>query len=219
MSGSLYVVATPIGNLEDITQRALRVFGQVDLIACEDTRHSKILLDHYGIDKPLISYHQHSELQKIEKIVSELKSGKNIALITDAGTPGVCDPGNVLVEEVLKESIKVIPVPGPATLTTLISVAGMPMDRFVFYGFIPHKKGRRTMIEEIISSKYPGVFYESPHRILKTLEVLKDAKGDIIIGRELTKKFEEVFRGNPKEALEHFTKQKPMGEFVVIFKP
>ena len=215
--GTLYIVATPIGNLEDITHRAVRVLETVDLIACEDTRRTKILLEHYKIKKPLVSYHQHSKLQKLESLVRELESGKDIALVTDAGTPGISDPGGVLVAEAAKKGIDVVPIPGASALTTLISASGIPMDRFLFLGFLPHKKGRQTMIERIKNSDLPVVFYESPHRILKTLEALSKSEGQIILGRELTKKFEEIIRGSAKEVYEHFKDKKILGEFVVIY--
>ena len=215
--GILYIVATPIGNLDDITHRAVRVLQTVDLIACEDTRRTKILLDHYKIQKPLISFHQHSKLQKIETLITELKSGKSIALVTDAGTPGISDPGGILVAEAIKSGIGVTPIPGASALTALISVAGISMDRFSFLGFLPHKKGRQTMIEKIKSSYIPVVFYESPHRILKTLESLSKSPGHMIVGRELTKKFEEIFRGSPQVVYNHFKEKKIQGEFVVIY--
>ena len=168
----LYVVATPIGNLEDITLRALATLKSVDLIVCEDTRMTKRLLDRYEISKPVLSYHQHSDLLKIQHIVDQLKAGKNIALVSDAGTPGICDPGNQLVAAAVKEEIKVVPIPGPSAVAAALSVAGVPTDSFIFYGFLPHKKGRQTIVGQIAENKMTSVFYESPHRILKTLESL-----------------------------------------------
>lgn len=217
MSGILYIVATPIGNLEDITLRALEILKRVDLIACEDTRRTKILLERYEIKNPLTSFHQHSKLQKIDTLVSELKSGKNIALVTDAGSPGVSDPGGILVAAALKEKIFVVPIPGPSALATLISVAGIPMDRFTFLGFLPHKKGRQIIINKIMESDVPVVFYESPYRILKTLKALTESNGRLIVGRELTKKFEEVIRGTTKEVFEQFKNKKIQGEFTIIY--
>ena len=213
--GTLYVVATPIGNLEDITFRALRILKEVDLIACEDTRHTGILLQHYHIDKPLISFHQHSKLQKIELIKSELKNGKNIALVSDAGTPGISDPGGVLIAEALKSKIKVESIPGPSALTSIISIAGIRANQFLFLGFLPKKKGRQTLFNKIKELEYPIVFYESPFRIKKTLTDIETYLGDreVIIGRELTKKFEEILRGKISEIKE---KVRPQGEFSII---
>ena len=148
--GTLFVVGTPIGNLEDITIRALNTLRDVDLIACEDTRHTRILLDRYELKKPLISYHQHSKLQKINNIIEELKNGKNVALVTDAGTPGINDPGGILVEAVLKENIGVIPIPGASAIVTLLSVSGIKSDRFLFLGFLPQKKGRQTLMRNLM---------------------------------------------------------------------
>ena len=228
MIGKLFIVATPIGNLSDITLRALETFKRVDVIVCEDTRHTKILLDRYEIKKPLISFHQHSKLQRVDQIVGELKSGKSVALVTDAGTPGVSDPGGVLVAEAIKQGIKVEPIPGASALTALISVAGIPMDKFIFLGFLPHKKGRETLIKKMVVSDLPVIFYESPHRIVKTLESLvrfsspplvggARGGGYVILGRELTKQFEEILRGSVEEVLDQLKKSTIKGEFVVIY--
>ena len=218
-TGVLYIVATPIGNLEDMTFRAIRTLQEVDLIACEDTRVTRKLLDHYGIKKPVISYFQHSKLAKISQIMEIIKTGQNVALVTDAGTPGISDPGNKLVEEVLKDDIKVIPIPGPSGLTTLASVAGIDMQKFVFLGFPPHKKGRETFFKEVASAKYPVIYFDSVHRVIKNLELLEKLAPDkkIILGRELTKMFEETVRGSVKEVLEYFKKSKSIvkGEFVI----
>ena len=217
--GILYIVATPIGNLSDITFRAIETLKNVDYVACEDTRKSKILLNHYNIKTPLISYHQHSKLQKIDFIVSKLKEGKNIALITDAGTPGISDPGNKLVEEVLKENVKVIPIPGPSAISALVSVSGIDLTRFTFLGFPPNKKGRETFFKEVVAEKYPVIFYESTHRLMKNLELLASFKDmNLIVGKELTKIFEEVARGKASEILEYFqnNSDKVKGEFVII---
>jgi 16S rRNA (cytidine1402-2'-O)-methyltransferase len=223
---NLYIVATPIGNLEDISLRALRILKEVDLILCEDTRVTKKLLDHYQIKKPLLSYHQHSKLQKIDYIISLLKEGKNLALVSDSGTPGVSDPGNKLVEEVinrLREDVKIIPIPGPSALTCAASVSGFPMDKFLFLGFLPKKKKRKEILKEIVKSKYPVIFYESPYRILKTLKELKGimsneqrAAKNIVVARELTKKFETIYRGKIDEVIEKIEKSPLKGEFVVI---
>ena len=218
--GILYVTATPIGNLEDITLRALRILKEVDFVACEDTRVTSKLLNHYSIQKTLISYHQHSELKKLDLIINKLKEGKNIALVTDAGTPGISDPGNMLVAEAIKNNIEIHPIPGSSALASMISVAGIDLQKFLFLGFPPHKKGRETFFKEAIDSKYPAVYYESPHRFIKNLELLKLFECDkrIIIGRELTKVFEQIIRGSVAEVLEYFEKNqdKVKGEFVVV---
>jgi len=219
-TGILYIVATPIGNLGDITFRAVDTLKEADLIACEDTRVTKKLLDHYDIKKPVISYFQHSKLAKIGQIIGILKTGKNVALVTDAGTPGISDPGNKLVEEAVKNSVRIIPIPGPSGLTALASVAGIDMQKFVFMGFPPHKKGRETFFKEVVSSKYPVIYFDSVHRVIKNLELLEKLAPDkkIILGRELTKIFEEIVRGSTKEVLEYFEKNKNKikGEFVII---
>jgi len=215
--GTLYVVATPIGNLEDITLRALRILKEVDLIACEDTRRTGILLHHYEIQKPLVSYHQHSQIQKIEYLCEELKSGKNIALVTDAGTPGISDPGGLLIGKALENNIVVEGVPGPSAITTLLSISGILADKFLFLGFLPKKKGKQTLLKKIVSSEIPVVIFESPHRIIATLKSIETIAPDlhVIIGRELTKKFQEIYRGKIAEVL---PKIRPQGEFVIIIQ-
>ena len=215
---TLYIVATPIGNLKDITFRAIEILKQVDLIACEDTRVTKRLLDHYQITTQTISYHQHSRVGRIDFLVSKLKEGKNIALVSDAGTPGISDPGGLLVEAATNEGIKVEVIPGPSAIAAALSISGLPTDRFLFLGFLPHKKGRETLIKEIINSKYPVIFYESVYRIIKALEQLKAAglERKVIVARELTKKFETVYRGNVTEVLEKLRNDTVKGEFVVI---
>ncbi|HEX7586121.1 MAG TPA: 16S rRNA (cytidine(1402)-2'-O)-methyltransferase [Patescibacteria group bacterium] len=219
-TGILYIVATPIGNLEDITLRAVRTLQEADLVACEDTRVTWKLLDHYGIKKTVISYFQHSKLAKISQIMEIIKTGRNVVLVTDAGTPGISDPGNKLVEEAINNDIAVIPIPGPSGLTTLASVAGIDMQRFTFLGFPPHKKGRETFFKEVAASKYPVIYYDSVHRVIKNLELLNslDSGKNIILGRELTKMFEEIVRGNVEEVLKYFEKNKGKikGEFVII---
>jgi len=224
---NLYIVATPIGNLEDISLRALRVLREVDLILCEDTRVTKKLLDRYQIKKSLLSYHQHSKLKKLDYIISLLKEGKNLALVSDSGTPGVSDPGNKLVEkvvELLSDKVKIVPIPGPSALTCAASISGFPMDKFLFFGFLPKKKKRKEILREIVKSKYPVIFYESPYRILKTLKELSlEAKSynleiKTVVCRELTKKFETVYRGRIEEVIEKIEKNQVKGEFVVIVK-
>lgn len=218
--GILYIVATPIGNLEDITLRALRILKEVDLIACEDTRVTGKLLSHYSISKPTTSLHHHSGKAQFEKIISELEAGKSVAFVSDAGTPGVSDPGNKLVEEVLAAGFEIVPIPGVSALATIISVSGSDMQQFSFFGFPPHKKGRETFFKKVSASEIPVVYYESPHRVIKNLEMLGEFSQDkkIIVGRELTKMFEQIVRGTVEEILEYF-KQNPTkikGEFVVV---
>jgi 16S rRNA (cytidine1402-2'-O)-methyltransferase len=219
-TGTLYIVATPIGNLGDITLRALETLKKADLIACEDTRHTKKLLFHYAIEKPLISFHQHTGVVKADKIIQSLLGGKNIALVTDAGTPGISDPGNQLAEKAIANGIVVVPVPGISALTTLVSVAGIDMQQFVFLGFPPHKKGRETFFKKVSAQEIPAIYYESPHRLIKNLELLKSlsAEKKIILGRELTKMFEEIVRGEVKNVLEYFQTNpgKIKGEITII---
>jgi 16S rRNA (cytidine1402-2'-O)-methyltransferase len=218
----LYIVSTPIGNLEDITLRALRILKEVDFVICEDTRHTLQLLNHFQIKKPLISYHQHSRLQKIGWIIDLLKQDKNLALVSDAGTPGISDPGNVLVSKVVSElgdKVQVIPIPGACALTTLASVAGLPTDKFLFLGFLPNKKGRQSLFELIKNSEQTVIFYESPYRILKTLEALAailEPARLLVIGRELTKMFETIYRGTAEQVLEKVKVGQVKGEFVVL---
>ena len=217
----LYVVGTPIGNLEDITLRALRVLSEVDIILCEDTRVTRKLLSKYEIKTKTLSYSS-DDPSKSSSVIKLLEEGKNIALVSDAGTPGISDPGSVLVSKI-REHFEIIAIPGPSALTAFLSIAGVPFSEFTFLGFLPHKKGRETLFKEIAASQRAMVFYESPHRILKTLESLKTHFGSystkrIIIGRELTKVFEEVVSGNPEDLLLYFEKnpEKVRGEFVVL---
>jgi 16S rRNA (cytidine1402-2'-O)-methyltransferase len=219
--GILYIIATPIGNLEDISWRALRILKEVDFIACEDTRQTLKLLNHYQIKKPLISYHQHSRLIKIEWLIDQLRAGKNLALVSDAGTPGISDPGNKLVDQALVAGIKVVPIPGACAVTALASASGLPVDSFLFLGFVPHKKGREKLFKRIAKASETVIIYESPHRFLKTLENLVrvlDSKRKVVVGRELTKVYEEIVRGNVIEILEHFKDKSIKGEIVVIIE-
>ncbi|MFA6183522.1 MAG: 16S rRNA (cytidine(1402)-2'-O)-methyltransferase [Parcubacteria group bacterium] len=219
IKSTLYIVATPIGNLEDITLRALEVLKNVNLIICEDTRVTIKLLDRYEIKTPSLSYHQHSKIKRINEIVERLKKEESIALVTDAGTPGISDPGNILVAEAIKNNIMVSPIPGASAIGALISVAGIDMQKFTFLGFPPHKKGRQTFFKEALAQKYPVIYYDSPHRLLKNLELLKELGyvKNIIVGRELTKMFEEIIRGSVDEIIEYFNrKEKIKGELVVI---
>ena len=220
----LYIVATPIGNLSDITLRALEILKSVDLILCEDTRVSKRLMDHYDISTKLMSYHQHSDDSKVNLLLDKLKEGMDMALITDAGTPGISDPGNKLIEEVVERvsgHCEIIPMPGPSAITTALSIAGVPTDKFLFLGFIPHKKGRETLFSRIDESQETVVFYESTHRILKTLERLSeilDKKRRVVVCRELTKKFETIYRGDILQVLDELKSGNSKGEFVVIIE-
>lgn len=220
--GILYIIATPLGNLGDITLRALETLKSVDLVACEDTRQTIKLLNHYQIPKPLVSYFQHSKLSKIEYIAEQLRVGKNIALVTDAGTPGISDPGGKLIEEILQlcPSVKIIPIPGPCAAIAALSISGFPADKFIFMGFPPHKKGRNKYFDEIVVAPHTVVFYESTHRILKTMEQLASAAPDrqIMVARELTKMFESVYRGTAEEILKILNDDKNnlKGEFVIV---
>ncbi|MEK7081188.1 MAG: 16S rRNA (cytidine(1402)-2'-O)-methyltransferase [Patescibacteria group bacterium] len=218
-----YVVATPIGNLGDITLRAIETLKNVDLILCEDTRETKKLLDKYNINKPTMSYHAQSKFAKIDKIFGLLEEGKNLALVSDAGTPGISDPGALLVSKIKEkflDSVQVIPIPGATALITALSASGLPTHEFTFLGFLPHKKGRETLFKEIALAKRTMVFYESPHRILKTLESLTKFCPDkkVCIARELTKIYEEFKTRTPVEVLEYLknNKEKQRGEFTVI---
>jgi 16S rRNA (cytidine1402-2'-O)-methyltransferase len=219
----LYIIATPIGNLEDITLRALETLKSVDLILCEDTRVTKKLLERYDIKKPLQSYHQHSKLAKVEQILDMLSGGKNIALVSDAGTPGISDPGGALVQKVVEhfgDDVQIIPIPGANAALSALSVSGFPTDHFVFLGFPPHKKGRKTFFDEIALREETQVFYESKHRIEKALIELAERLGDrpIMVARELTKQFETIYRGTAGECLAKLQSDKILGEFVVTVR-
>ena len=220
--GELYVVATPIGNLKDITLRALEVLGEVDYILAEDTRKTKILLDFYNIKTPLISYFQYSKRGKKDLILNFLREGKKLALVSEAGTPGILDPGGELIKEILEklgEDVKIIPVPGPCALITALSVAAFPVHKFAFFGFLPKKKKRKKTLKEIVEFPYPVGFYESSYRILKTLKEIQEIKKDdfyLILFKELTKKFERVYRGKISEIIEKIEKDKIKGEFIVL---
>jgi len=220
--GTLYVVATPIGNLEDVTLRALRVLKEVDLILAEDTRKTKILLNKYEINTPAISFHQYTKVKKINYLISQLKSGKNLALVSEAGTPGISDPGGKLISEISKLSeVRIIPIPGPNAAITALSVSGFPADKFLYLGFLPKKKGRKKLIENlkliIENYEYTMVFYESPYRIFKTLKELLITLGDreVTICRELTKKFETLYQGKISQVI---PKIKEKGEFVIVLR-
>ncbi len=220
MTGTLYIVATPIGNLEDMTFRAIRILKEVDKIACEDTRVTKKLLFRYEIQKPLLAYHQHSGSSSRDKIIGAIMQGENVAVVTDAGTPGVSDPGNELVAVAVEKGITVVPIPGVSALATLLSVSGIDMQQFVFLGFPPHKKGRKTFFARVAGSNVSVAYYDSPYRVVKNLLLLKEnvVDANIIIGRELTKKFEEIVRGDISRVLAYFEEhpEKVKGEFTVI---
>lgn len=219
--GILYIVATPIGNLEDITLRAIEILRQVNVIACEDSRITGKLLAEHHIKTPLTVYHQHSDANKIEAIIERLKRGDSVALVTDAGTPGIQDPGGKLVAAAIVAEIDIEAIPGPSALTTALSMAGINTDAFCFLGFLPKKKGRQTLMRRIEKLEIPLVIYESPMRIVKTMTELKTLLGNcqIIAMRELTKKFAEVKRGSAEELIKHFSHKKPKGEFVIIVLP
>lgn len=219
-NGKLYIVATPIGNLGDLTLRAEEILKSVDLVACEDTRHSGILLKHYKIDKPKLSFHSHSGHAKVIKILAYLKGGDDVALISDAGTPGISDPGYVLIDAAIDLGIEVIPIPGPSAVITALCASGLPTDKFLYLGFLPTKKGRQTLFKKIADSEYTVVFYESPHRLKKTLKQLKDhLKKDakVVVAKELTKIYEKFYRGSIDEVYKQIP-DKPKGEYVVMTK-
>jgi 16S rRNA (cytidine1402-2'-O)-methyltransferase len=220
LSGTLYIVATPIGNLEDITFRAVRVLREADLIACEDTRQTRKLLDRYGIAKPLTSYHEHNELRRSAELLGELQAGKNIALVTDAGTPLISDPGYRLVAGARKLGIPVSPIPGPGAFLAALSASGLPTDSFVFLGFLPPKKSqRRKALESWKSFPATLVFYEAPHRIVETLQDIEEVLGtrDVVLARELTKVHEEFLSGPSAEVLEALARRPPLkGEITLL---
>jgi 16S rRNA (cytidine1402-2'-O)-methyltransferase len=215
----LYIVATPIGNLKDITLRALEVLKSVDLIACEDTRHTKILLSHYGILTPTTSFFQQNRFVKADYLIGLLKQGKSVALVSDAGMPGILDPGYNLINLALQNDIEITVIPGATAFINALVASGKPAHKFIFEGFLPNRTiSRRNRLKELSGSKYTIIFYESCHRILASLEDIRSVFGekDIVVARELTKKFEEVKHGKPADLIAHFQKTKPRGEFVVI---
>jgi len=220
----LYIVATPIGNLEDITLRAINVLSNADLILAEDTRVTRNLLERYNIKKDVISYHQHSDFKKIDRIIEMLHEGRALALVTDAGTPGINDPGNYLVMKALEAmpDLKIVPIPGANAAISALSVSGFPTDKFVFLGFPPHKKGRQTFFKNIAIIEETVVFYESKHRILKALDELKKLSQvenrKIMIGRELTKQFETIYRGDIDHIIQSMKGDNLLGEFVVVIE-
>lgn len=217
----LSIVSTPIGNLEDITLRAIRTLKEADFVVAEDTRHSGLLLKKYEIATPLISFHSHSPDSQLEKLAALLREGKKLALISDAGTPGISDPGFILIKRAIEEKIPVTGIPGPSAVINALVLSGLPCHRFLYLGFLPLKKGRKKMIESLKDVPYTKVIYEAPHRIMKTLDELENALGSerrVALCREMTKMFEEIFSGSLREATAHFTAQKPRGEFTVVIE-
>jgi len=221
MSGTLFIVATPIGNLQDITLRALSVLKEADIIAAEDTRHSLKLLSHYGISKPMISYWREREQARAEELIRKLLEGKSVALISDAGTPGIADPGTVLIRRAVQENIPVVPVPGPSAFVAALSVSGISTEEVIFIGFLPSKKSQREkLLKELSLEKRTLVFYEAPHRIMETLSAMEQVfPGRVAaVAKEITKIHEEVFRGNIPEILLRMAESKIAGEYVVVIE-
>jgi 16S rRNA (cytidine1402-2'-O)-methyltransferase len=218
-TGTLYIVATPIGNLEDITLRAIRILKEADLIAAEDTRHTRHLLDRYEIENQLTSYHDHNKEEKAPVLVARLLEGKNIALVSDAGTPGISDPGYFLINLAIDGKIPVVPIPGPVAAIAALSVSGLPTDEFVFEGFLPSKHlARLKRLEKVSGDTRTLIFYEAPHKIVRTIDDMLKALGDrrAVVTRELTKIHEEVIRGTLSEILEHLNKGSIRGEFTIL---
>lgn len=221
-TGTLYVVATPIGNLKDMTFRAVETLKGADIIAAEDTRHTKILTAHYGITVPLTSYFEHNRITKGDYLMKMLKEGKNVALVSDAGTPGISDPGAHIIAEAIRNGINVAGIPGPTAMVLGLILSGFPTDKFIFEGFLPNKSSaRKKKLSELKEEKRTVVFYESPHRISKTLYDILEVLGDIriCVMRELTKKFEEILRGKTSEIAARFEKSGPKGEFLIVLNP
>ncbi len=229
---TLYIVATPIGNLSDMTERGKATLGLVDAILCEDTRVTSKLLAAYGIRRTLVAYHQHSDTKRTNEILAMLREGKSLALVTDAGTPGISDPGGMLVEAVVNEfgsDVAIVPIPGPSAVIAALSVSGFPADEFVFLGFPPHKKGRQSFFKRVAAIESTIVMYESTHRILKTLgeidEAMREAMGvknserKLVVCRELTKMYETIYRGTAAEVTEQLKKTSMKGEFVIVLCP
>ncbi len=220
MAGHLSIVSTPIGNLEDITLRAIRTLKEADIIAAEDTRRAKILLNTYGINTPLTSFHSHNNRQKARAIIRMLKEEKNVALVSDSGTPGISDPGHVLITGCIDEGLPVTVIPGPTALIAALVLSGKKTNKFIFEGFLSNKGARRKkQLKELLTEERTVIVYESPHRIEKLIKDIDDtdAAREVVLARELTKKFEEVRRGTAGEHLEHFRGNKPRGEFIVLF--
>src|SRR5437879_4267392 len=218
-TGTLYVVATPIGNLEDLSIRAARILREVDVIACEDTRHTRLLLQRYGITTPMVSYHEHNEPARAQELLRRLEAGESAALVSDAGTPVLSDPGFALVRQAIAGGIPVVPLPGPTAITAALSVAGLPTDRFMFLGFLPRKAGeRRRALLDIARIPWTLVMFEAPHRVVHTLRDLRAVLGDrqVAVMRELTKKFEETVRGALSEVTDRMAQAPPRGELTLV---
>ena len=218
-NGNLYIIATPVGHLEDITLRAIRILKEVDLIAAEDTRHTLKLLNHLEISKPLISYHRHNEEIRTEELIKELKTGKNIGLVSDAGTPGICDPGEEIIKKCIEESIKVVPIPGACAMINALITSGISTKEFIFLGFLPlNKKSRKEKLEEIKNANKTIILYEAPHKLKNTLNDLSDIlqSREVVLARELTKIHEEYIRGTVKELMEKTDNLK--GEMILIIE-
>jgi len=219
MAGALYIVPTPIGNLEDITLRALRVLKEVDLIAAEDTRHTQHLLNHYGIKTPLTSYHEHNEREKAQKLVDRIKNGANVALVSNAGTPAIADPGFRLVAAAVAAGIPIVPLPGAAALATVLSASGLPTDRFLFEGFLPAKKtARKAKLQALREETATLVFYEAPHRLLETLNDMHQLLGDrqLVVAREVSKVHEEFLRGAVSDIISQLVDREVKGEITLV---
>jgi len=219
MKGKLYIVATPIGNLKDLTFRAKEILESVNLIACEDTRHSIILLNHYGIKKPLLSFHSHSGVTKVDKIIEHLIKSDDVALISDAGTPGISDPGYVLIKAALENGIEVIPIPGASAVITALCASGLPTDKFLYLGFLPVKKGRQTLLKSLAEIPYTVIFYESPHRLMRTISDLRNylkPETKITVAKELTKIHETFIRGTLADITSKLPTGQPKGEYVIL---
>lgn len=221
-TGTLYLVSTPIGNLEDITLRALRILKEVELIAAEDTRQTRRLLTHYEIQTPVTSYFEGNQLAKRDKLLERLKNGGAIALVSDAGTPTISDPGYPLLQACIAEGIPIVPIPGPSAVITAAAVSGLPLHNFTFEGFLSPKTGKRKrQLTELKTEKRTLILFESPHRLVRFLADVLEVIGErnIVVARELTKRFEEIFRGNVSEALEKFQDTAPRGEFTILIAP
>ncbi|HEV7676833.1 MAG TPA: 16S rRNA (cytidine(1402)-2'-O)-methyltransferase [Candidatus Angelobacter sp.] len=219
-SGTLYIVATPIGNLEDISYRAVRILKEADLIACEDTRHTAKLLRHYGIDKPTISYHEHNEAARAEELVAKLEQGLNVAQVSDAGMPGISDPGYRLIKLAIERGVQVVPIPGASALVAALAASGLPTDNFQFLGFLPAKSGqRRTTLETLRHAEHTTVVYEAPHRIAETMKDIVELLGaerPVVLARELTKVHEEFIRGPASQVFQRVQEHELKGEITLL---
>lgn len=219
-NGTLYVVATPIGNLEDMSYRAVRVLKEADLLACEDTRHTAKLLRHYGIDRPTISYHEHNEAARAEELVAKLEQGLSVAQVSDAGMPGISDPGYRVIRLAIERGIQVVPVPGPSAVIAALAASGLPTDSFAFHGFLPAKSGqRRSLLESLRAAKSTIAFYEAPHRIVEAMKDIAEILGEerpVVLARELTKVHEEFMRGSAAEVLARVQAHEPKGEITLL---